>query len=236
MLNKTDLVTAAELEEVKEELQSINAFAEIIQTVQSQVALDMVLGVNSFSIEKTLNVDPNFLLDDEAEEAECTDDACTDPSHGHGHGHDHGHGHGHGDACAVDGCTDASHSHGHGHGAKKAKTDKPKKKRHDLSGVSSVGITADGELDFNKLNGFMMRLLQTNARDLYRSKGVMCFAGQGNTKFVFQGVHEQISFGPSSSQWAPDEPRVNKMVFIGRKLNRQELEAGFRACLTAPKA
>jgi G3E family GTPase len=236
LLNKTDLVTAAELEEVKEELQSINAFAEVIQTVQSQVPLDQVLGVNSFSIEKTLNVDPNFLLDEEAEEVECTDDACTDPSHSHGHGHGHSHEHGHGEACAVDGCTDASHSHGHGHGAKKAKTDKPKKKRHDLSGVSSVGITADGELDFNKLNGFMMRLLQTNARDLYRSKGVMCFAGQGNTKFVFQGVHEQISFGPSSSMWAADEPRVNKMVFIGRKLNRQELEAGFRACLTAPKA
>ena len=227
-------MTPGELEEVKEELQSINAFAEVIQTVQSQVPLDQVLGVNSFSIEKTLNVDPNFLLDDEAEAEECTDDACTDPSHGHGHGHGHGHEHGHGDACAVDGCTDASHSHGHG--AKKAKTEKPKKKRHDLSGVSSVGITADGELDFNKLNGFMMRLLQTNARDLYRSKGVMCFAGQGNTKFVFQGVHEQISFGPSSSMWAPDEPRVNKMVFIGRKLNRQELEAGFRACLVAPKA
>lgn len=80
----------------------------------------------------------------------------------------------------------------------------------------------------------MMRLLQTSARDLYRSKGVMCFAGQGDAKFVFQGVHEQIHFGPSQSVWAPGEPKINRMVFIGRKLDRAALESGFRACLVPP--
>lgn len=98
-------------------------------------------------------------------------------------------------------------------------------------GVSSVGITAEGPLDFAALNGYMMRLLQTNARDIYRSKGVLCFEGQGDTKFVFQGVHEQIAFGPSQATWAAGERRVSKMVFIGRNLNRDELEKGFRGCL-----
>ena len=80
-----------------------------------------------------------------------------------------------------------------------------------------------------------MRLLQERARDIYRSKGVLCFAGQGDAKFVFQGVHEQIHFGPSSATWAPGEKRINKMVFIGRKLDREALESGFKACLVAPK-
>ena len=44
---------------------------------------------------------------------------------------------------------------------------------------------------------------------------------QGNTKFVFQGVHEQINFGPSSVEWAEGEKRMNRMVFIGRNLNRK---------------
>ena len=48
---------------------------------------------------------------------------------------------------------------------------------------------------------------------------------------MFQGVHEQINFGPSNVEWGPDEKVVNKMVFIGRNLNRKELEEGFRACL-----
>jgi len=101
----------------------------------------------------------------------------------------------------------------------------------------------------------MMRLLQTSARDLYRSKGVLAFAGQGDAKFVFQGVHEQISFGPSQSVWGPDETRcvarrrrlsahaatdssrsINRMVFIGRKLDREALEKGFKACLASAPA
>ncbi len=228
---------------MREELASINAYAEVIETVQSVVDLDRILGVSSFSVEKTLQVDPYFLEEDAAEAASaaaaCADPACADESHGHAHGAAAG------AACAVDGCAEPSHGHGHGHGhahgehgheAKKPKVAAPpRKKRHDLSGVSSVGIEAEGELDFNGLNGFMMRLLQASARDIYRSKGVLCFAGQGDAKFVFQGVHEQIHFGPSSAQWAPGEPRINKMVFIGRKLDRAALEAGFRGCLVAPK-
>ena len=136
--------------------------------------------------------------------AACTDEACTDHSHGHGHGH--------------------------GHNEEPAKK-KPKKKKHDLTGVSSVGILAEGELDFNEVNQFMMKVLQENSLNIYRSKGVMCFKDQGNTKFVFQGVHEQINFGPSAVEWGPDEKRVNRMVFIGRNLNKRELEEGFKACL-----
>jgi G3E family GTPase len=181
-------------------------------------------------------VDPHFLEEESIEGAQeaCTDEACTDEAHGHGHGHGHAHGDAAGAECAVDGCAEPSHGHGHGHEAKKHKATPAvpfKKKRHDLSGVSSVGIEAEGELDFNGLNGFMMRLLQASARDIYRSKGVLCFAGQGTAKFIFQGVHEQIHFGPSSAHWADGEKRVNKMVFIGRKLDRAALEEGFRACL-----
>ena len=72
---------------------------------------------------------------------------------------------------------------------------------------------------------------QENALNIYRSKGVLCFKDQGNTKFVFQGVHEQINFGPSSVEWAEGEKRMNRMVFIGRNLNRKELEDGFKSCL-----
>jgi G3E family GTPase len=40
--------------------------------------------------------------------------------------------------------------------------------------------------------------------------------------------------GTEGRQWSPDESRVNRMVFIGRNLDRAELEAGFRACLVNP--
>jgi G3E family GTPase len=31
--------------------------------------------------------------------------------------------------------------------------------------------------------------------------------------------------------WGPDEPRTNKLVFIGRNLDRAQLLADFKACI-----
>ena len=45
----------------------------------------------------------------------------------------------------------------------------------------------------------------------------------------------QMTTGASERPWAPGERRVSKMVFIGRNLNREELESGFRSCLVPPK-
>jgi G3E family GTPase len=66
---------------------------------------------------------------------------------------------------------------------------------------------------------------------LYRTKGLLSFHGQGDTKFVFQGVHEQINFGPANTPWGKDEDRVNKFVFIGKNLNRAELTKSLMECL-----
>ena len=225
LLNKIDLVSDTELAGVMEQVRSINGVAEVIKTTNSVVDLDKVLGVSSFSIEKTLEVDPDFLEDEEGHAAATAahDGAAADGGEGSGHGHSH-------DGGKTECHEDHGHGHGHGHGAEPA-AKKPRKKRHDLTGVSSVGILAEGELDFNQVNTFMMNVLQENAKSIYRSKGVLCFKDQGNVKFIFQGVHEHVNFGPSSVEWAEGEPRVNRMVFIGRNLNRKELEEGFRACL-----
>lgn len=48
------------------------------------------------------------------------------------------------------------------------------KRIHDLSGVGSVGIQAPGFLDQFRFNMFMRDLLSEKARDIFRSKGVLC--------------------------------------------------------------
>jgi len=104
-------------------------------------------------------------------------------------------------------------------------------KAHNLEVVKSVGVKFEGNLHPLWFNMFMMELLSVRAADLYRTKGVLSFYGQGDTKFVFQGVHEQINFGPAQKPWAKDETRFNKFVFIGRNLNRVELVKGLMECL-----
>lgn len=105
------------------------------------------------------------------------------------------------------------------------------KKEHNLDLVQSVGIQFKGSLHAQWFNMFMMDLLKDRAADLYRTKGLLSFHGQADTKFVFQGVHEQINFGPAKNPWAEGEERINKFVFIGKNLDRKELTKSLMECL-----
>lgn len=59
-------------------------------------------------------------------------------------------------------------------------------------------------------------------------KGVLCVQGEP-CRFVFQGVH-MLFDGRPDRPWRADEPRTSQLVFIGRNLNRETLNAGFRRC------
>jgi G3E family GTPase len=99
---------------------------------------------------------------------------------------------------------------------------------HTHSDVNSVGITIPGDLDGKRLNDWMGELLQTRGPDIYRMKGVLSIRNDPR-RFVFQGVH-MLFDGQPGRPWGSDA-RGNKLVFIGRKLDRAELESGFRRCL-----
>lgn len=102
---------------------------------------------------------------------------------------------------------------------------------HKVDMVQSVGVQFTGNLHAQWFNMFMMDLLKERAADLYRTKGLLSFHGQGNTKFVFQGVHEQINFGPAKEPWKDDEERINKFVFIGKNLDKKWLTKSLMECL-----
>jgi G3E family GTPase len=59
-------------------------------------------------------------------------------------------------------------------------------------------------------------------------KGVLSIAGE-DQRFVFQGVH-MLFDGRPDRPWG-EQARSNTMIFIGRNLDRAELEEGFRSCL-----
>ena len=43
-----------------------------------------------------------------------------------------------------------------------------------------------------------------------------CFQGFEDTKFVFQGVHDSIIYGPYPGGWSLGEERISWIVFIER--------------------
>ena len=95
--------------------------------------------------------------------------------------------------------------------------------------VSSVGITTPGELDGNRLNDWVSELLRTKGNDIFRMKGVLSVKGS-NKRLVFQGVH-MLFDAKFDREWQPGEARTNTLIFIGRELDREKLNAGFKFCL-----
>jgi G3E family GTPase len=102
--------------------------------------------------------------------------------------------------------------------------------QHDQS-VASVGIDIEGELDLDLLDNWMAYLLGEKGVDIFRSKGILAIAGS-DKKYIFQAVH-MLFTGEFANEWG-SEPRRNKMVFIGRNLDRQELTEGFMKCIKMP--
>ena len=81
----------------------------------------------------------------------------------------------------------------------------------------------------------MSAFLKEKAVDLFRSKGVLAFADQGDAKFVFQGVHDQVQFGPSDHPFLEGESRKSKMVFIGKNLDYEFLKQSMKNCCADPE-
>jgi G3E family GTPase len=99
---------------------------------------------------------------------------------------------------------------------------------HDLA-VGSIGLTDPRALDANKVNDWLSYLLQSRGADILRMKGVLNLRGESR-RYVFHGVH-MVFDGRLERPWSPDAPRRSRLVFIGRHLDRRELEAGFESCV-----
>ena len=100
--------------------------------------------------------------------------------------------------------------------------------QHDQS-ITSVGIDCEGEVSVQKINEWLGWLLGERGTDIFRVKGILNMWGD-NRRFVFQGVHMLFDGNPGQP-WAEGEVRRNRMVFIGRNLDRKELQERFNSCL-----
>lgn len=100
----------------------------------------------------------------------------------------------------------------------------------DHGGITSVGVSLAGEIDWNRFCQWLQMLLITDGMDVFRAKGVLALPGE-DERFIFQSVYMMID-GRPDNPWGSG-PRLNELVFIGRDLDRQRLEAGVRACLSS---
>jgi len=99
---------------------------------------------------------------------------------------------------------------------------------HHDEAISSIGLTDPRPVDPQKLNDWLSYLLQSRGPDIFRMKGVMSVKDEAR-RYVFHGVHMMFD-GRFERPWPQGADRANTLVFIGRNLDRQELEAGLHSC------
>jgi G3E family GTPase len=192
LLNKTDLVSKDELATIERRIRALNPTARIHRMTRGDIALDKIMGLAAFDLNRVTEIDPHFLPDHDC------DTAC-DHHHDHDH-HDHDHHH--------------HHDHAHDHVA--------------AAGITSVSLSTDKLINPEKLLPWLNTYTQERGPDLLRLKGIVAFPDEPK-RFVLQGVH-MILEGDTQREWREDEPRVSRLVFIGKNLDRAELESSFAAC------
>jgi G3E family GTPase len=300
LLNKTDLVDLATLERIERRIRGINGTAKIHRTKNADVAIDQVLNVGAFDLQRALAVDGSFLEPEYPFEwggvySLAAGDYLLRTAGSHDHEHDH-EGHAHQDldlvilplaeasAAALEGAIepavrafaepatvvpchgaldpapahcaiDVSHpgadfrltvakagayalfcEHHPAEFGLHLEGEKPAAERkfashHHEDDISSIGISDPRPLDPAKLNQWLDYLLKTRGGDIFRMKGVLNVKGEDRRQ-VFHGVH--MMFDAQAERPWGTTPRMNSLVFIGRGLDRAELEAGFESAVARP--
>jgi G3E family GTPase len=96
--------------------------------------------------------------------------------------------------------------------------------------IETVTITTPGDLDGLKLSRWFRELLAEFGERVMRMKGILNLRKDPD-QFVFQGVHLLFEGRPGRA-WAEDEERLNRLVFIGRDLDKEKITQGFMNCIT----
>ena len=103
----------------------------------------------------------------------------------------------------------------------------------DLAPPASLSISQPGEVHMSLVNEWVGDILKEKGASIYRMKGVLCIA-HASRRFVFHAVHMHME-GTFEAEWADDEPRESKLVFIGKNLDAEELREGFKLCMHTPE-
>ena len=97
------------------------------------------------------------------------------------------------------------------------------------SGVGTVALTSSEPLDLDTLKIWLQFLATRRGQDLYRLKGILACRGR-TERVVVQGMYEWLELGPSEEP----APATSSLVLIGKDLDREELDRGWRAAGGVP--
>lgn len=82
-----------------------------------------------------------------------------------------------------------------------------------------------GEVDLDRIGAFVQSMIDEFGEQLLRYKGILAIPNE-DRKLIFQGVQRVAGFDYGEA-WDPDEPRVSRIVLIGKHLPETRLRDAF---------
>lgn len=221
VLNKIDEVTPEEKADVLAVIRALQPEAEIIETTFGKVEAGKILSTNKFDYEEILE-SPGWMKAMAGHEHEDDDDDNDDHEHHHEHEHEHGH-----------------HHHHHEHG------------ETEEYGIATFVYENVKPLSKAKFEEFVFAHYP---KEIIRAKGIFWIKEDPDTAYIFETSGRQktatddgkwIACYPKMQQemilqmnpdiaasWHPVYgDRVNKIVFIGRNMDKKAIIAAMDNCV-----
>ena len=229
VLNKVSDVQPSELERIKQIILALQPCAKIIETDYANVDLEELLNTHMFDFGRAAGSagwirEIERVLDDDEDD----DDDDEEEEHHHHHEHEHEH----------------HHDHHHHH-------ENEEEGEAEEYGISTFVWYRREPMDLLKFDRFVN--LEWS-RNIIRAKGICYFKQNTDMSYLFEQAGKQKKLQEAGLWYATapeeelqqilqDDPaamrdwdekygdRMQKIVFIGQKMNRKEIEQALDACL-----
>ena len=247
ILNKLDEVTEKEKTDVLEVIKALQPDAKIIETTYGQIDVAEVLDTNNFDMRKIMqSAGWVKAMELEGENSDDLDDDHDEHKHHEHHDHDHGeHEHHH------DHDHDEHDEHGHGH------HHHHHHHHHDDGEAEEYGIATfvyQNVKPFSK-EKFEKFVFENWPKEVIRAKGLFWIIENPNTAYIFEQSGRQkvatddgdwiaafpederkeiLALNPDILEtWHPVYgDRINKLVFIGRGMDKEAIICALDACIS----
>ena len=256
ILNKLDEVTEKEKTDVLEVIKALQPDAKIIETTYGQIDVAEVLDTNNFDMRKIMqSAGWVKAMELEGENSDDLDDDHDEHEHHEHNDHDHGehehHDHDHGEhEHHHDHDHDEHDEHGHGH-------HHHHHHHHDDGEAEEYGIATfvyQNVKPFSK-EKFEKFVFENWPKEVIRAKGLFWIIENPNTAYIFEQSGRQkvatddgdwiaafpederkeiLALNPDILEtWHPVYgDRINKLVFIGRGMDKEAIIRALDACIS----